>query len=297
MALYVDEVAVEYTFSAPPAFEMMLRYLFLMKPLAENGIIRFFRPNLHMHTSGGAHDAWAQFRDVLKLDESEESRLFGALGKFESRGSRRISAQTAHYLVASQLMTKAVMPNKINVLGRNEAELVLFDTFARLSKMHSTDRHGYDIAKLVGLRVPLYSLNISELASVRRSESAFAEWRDAMSKALGNIETLPDGTQGWQEQARETTTGELIPLQRRIEQATRASPFLSKARAGINVISFSAIGAAAGMLVGGNFKSDFAGGAVAAAAQIASEYWRSVDERKRLMAVKDLIIAFTRADF
>jgi hypothetical protein len=293
MALYVDEVAVEYTFAASPNFDLMLRYLLLMKPLAENGIIRFFEPHTQMHDYFGFGETWDQFKSVLELETSEEARLIEAADRFRSVGGIRLSAQTARYLVASQLMTKTAMPNKVNVLGRNEAEMVLFNAFARLSRVHPIDKRGYELAKLTGLRVPLYSLNISELAILRNSESAFAECRESISRALENIESLPDGSEEWREQAREIAAGELIPLQKRIEQATRASSVLTEAKTGLNIISFSAIGAAAGMLAGGDFRSDFTGAAVAGVAQVASEYWKAVKERKELVAIKDLIIAFT----
>jgi hypothetical protein len=293
LALYVDEVAVEYMFAGPPEFEALLEYLLLLKPLAETGVIRFFRPKIENHRGAGSELTLDLFQDAWQLVSPEEASIIWPL---TTSHGHVVHDNTFEFLAASQLMTKAAMPSKVSLLGRNQAEMLLFDAFARWSRIRPIDKRGYDMAKLVGLRVPLYSLNIHDLANLRKSESAFAEWRSAISKALRDIDGLPDGTQQWQEQARDIVTGELRPLQRKIERATQTSPVLTKAKAGLNVIAFSAIGAAAGVLAGGDFNSGFVGAATTGAAQVASEYWRAVKERKQFAAVKDMITAFTRAD-
>ena len=140
----------------------------------------------------------------------------------------------------------------------------------------------------------MYDLNIQSLAKLRQSESVFDEWRSSVRKALDDIEGLPDGTDRWRDQAREIAAGELIHLEKKIEQVTRISPTLAKARIGLNGIAFSAAGAPAGMTLGGNFKSDFAGAAVAETLHVVGEYWQAVKRRRKLPAIKDLIVSFIR---
>jgi hypothetical protein len=204
-----------------------------------------------------------------------------------------MTPESALFMVASQLSSKSAAPEKFSLIARSEPELMIMNAFARLSRSRPIDRRGYVLSKLIGLRVPFYSLDTRDLVKLRLSESIFDEWRASLRNALNDIEGLPDGTSQWQEEAREIATGELLPLQSRIDRATHTSPFLTKAKAGVKAIAFSAVGAGAAALLGADFKSEFAGAAATGGVQVASEYWQSVKRRNELSAVKDVIMTFT----
>jgi hypothetical protein len=294
LALYSDEVAIEYNFgNNPDHFRYMLKCLLQLKPLAETGAIRFFDPDTSMHTLANLESEWAQVSGGLDLDDSVWDQVIAAVDQFSAPEGRYASPENFLFLVTSQLSAKSASPGKFSLLARSEPELVLLNAFAKLSTRHPIDRRGYAMSKLIGLRVPSYSLDISSLVKLRLSESIFDEWRSSLRNALNDIEGLPDGTPLWQEEARGIAADELRPLQSRIDRASQASPFLIKAKAGFKAIAFSAVGAGVAASLGADFKAEFGGMATAGAVQVASEYWQSVTSRNELRAVKDVIMAFT----
>jgi hypothetical protein len=294
LALYADEVGVEYIFGFhPPHLNELLKYLLDLKPLAETGGIRFFNPHHEIHQD--LHYSEDDLDNLgFDLGDSQHNQLREALSRFVSASGRTMRLENAIWIVMSQLAGKSAIPDKLSLLVRSEPENILINAFTSLPDNNPRDKRRYAIAKLIGLRVPLYDLNIQSLAKLRQSESVFDEWRSSVRKALDDIEGLPDGTDRWRDQAREIAAGELIHLEKKIEQVTRISPTLAKAKIGLNGIAFSAAGASAGMTLGGNFKSDFAGAAVAETLHVVGEYWQAVKRRRKLSAIKDLIVNFIR---
>jgi hypothetical protein len=295
LALYSDEVAIEYNFgNNPEHFMYMLGRLLLLKPLAESGAIRFLAPNTSMHILTNLDDQWDQVTGGLELDDAEKNQLIAAVDEFHAARERPMLVKNALWMVTSQLSAKSASPGKFSLLARSEPELIVLNAFAHLSTRLPTDQRGYAMSKLIGLRVPTYSLDISNLVKLRLSESIFDDWRASLRNALDDIQGLPDGTSQWQDAAREIAAGELMPLQARIDRATHASPFLTKAKAGIKAMAFSAVGAGAAAALGADFKAEFAGAAVGGVAQVASEYWQAVRRRSEFSAVKDVVMTFTR---
>jgi hypothetical protein len=297
LALYADEVAVEYRFwnneLDPLDFRYMLECLLLLKPLADHGIMRFFAPDIGMHNYGAFQSEWDNLVGNSDLGKADWEQLGAAVTKFAPFG-HHMSSYTACFLVASQLAAKSATPEKFSLLVRSDPERIVFEALADLSKSLRVDGRGYAMAKLVGLRVPSYSLDTSTLATLRLSGSAFADWRSALRNALSDINGLPDGTPEWQHEAREIASGELLPLQAKIERATQASPVLIEAVAGFRALVLSGVGAATAASFGGDFRSEFAGAAATGLGQIAFEYWEAVKHRNELRALKDVILAFTR---
>lgn len=296
LTLYSNEVAVEYTFGYNPAhFEEMLRYLLALKPLAATGAIRFFEPNTSIHQSGNVDGIWADMTGGVGLSDPDWDEIERAIDEYGAPYGRFMTPEGALFVVASQLSSKSAAPEKFSLIARSDPELAVINAFAGLSKSNPIDRRGYALSKLIGLRVPFYSLDTQNLVKLRLSESVFDEWRTSLRNALNDIEGLPDGTSQWQRAAREIAEGELESLQSKIGRETHASPFLAKAKAGVKVIALSAVGAGSAALLGADFKSEFVGAAATGGVQVASEYWQSVKRRNRLNAVKDVIMTFTTA--
>lgn len=286
LALYVDEVAVEYIFGAHYwNLSEWLGYLLTLKPLAEIGAIRFFFPNVEMYREIKIN---GQINEVLNDIQSSPWRE-----RFlETIGRSSLIDTDAVFLALWQLNRKSARPRDTTLIAKNAAEDFLFGYLTGAPSGSPEDRNKYALAKLIALRVPLYAINIQSLIKVRKSESVFEEWRNAVRNALYDIEGLPDGSEDWQEQAREIAAEELFRLENKIDRITRTSPALAKAKAGLSGIAFSAAGAAAGMAVGGDFRSDFIGAAAAETLHVSTEYWRAVTRRRELNAVKDLIVTF-----
>ena len=296
LALYSNEVAVEYAFGRNPVhLEEMLRYLLVLKPLAETGAIRFFEPNTGMHQWGIVDDVWADITGGVGLSGVDWDKLERAIDEYGAPYGHSMTLEGLLLLVASQISSKSAAPEKFSLIARSEPELAVINAFARLSRSNPIDRRGYALSKLIGLRVPFYSFDTQNLVKLRLSESVFDEWRTSLRNALNDIEGLPDGTSQWQRAAQEIAEGELEALQSKIDRKTHASPFLAKAKAGVKAIALSAVGAGSAALLGADFKSGFVGAAATSGVQVASEYWQSVKRRNQLNAVKDVIMTFTTA--
>lgn len=298
LSLYSDEVAVQFSFGTNPrALGYWLEQLLSIKPLADTGACRFLlvTPNVH----GVGHLGGMQSRLLKNLGEEGWRQLEGMIDGTESTLPERLKDRGdvvggLSAIVAMCMIAASSWPGKIHLLARSEAESLLMHAAADLSPAVVGDGRRIAMNKLIGLRMPDYEASLSALIAVRNSESAFAEWRDALRRALNEIQTMPDGSSNWISEAREVVEDGLQPLRLRIEAATRRSPFLTAAKSGLSAVSYSALGAAAGAFVGDDFRSALAGAGVAKGGEIAESYIKEVRQRTEMRAVNDIAMLFSR---
>ena len=132
--------------------------------------------------------------------------------------------------------------------GRQE-----FEVMASLLRRTSIDQRYLDLTTLASLNLPRIEGRASELVAVRRSNEDFALWRDALSRALSQIEKISENDESWQADAIAVMHAELTPLRERLQRATKRSPALAALQAGVSGISIGGLGILAGWAVGGGF--------------------------------------------
>lgn len=114
----------------------------------------------------------------------------------------------------------------------------------------AADRRALQVPKLAALELPDLKMHVHDVVAVRRSSDAFAEWRQRLGEALGQVELLPEGD-GWQQEARAIIADELTPYTERVRAEASRSTALSKAVVGMKEMAITGIGGAVGGIADG----------------------------------------------
>ena len=99
--------------------------------------------------------------------------------------------------------------------------------------------------KLATLRMPRIDGALESIVALRQSEELFAEWREALARALSSVGE-PNGQAAWPEQAAAVVRAELIPFEQQLEARLTRGNVLSRLRSGSTEWGFAAVGAVAG---------------------------------------------------
>lgn len=121
------------------------------------------------------------------------------------------------------------------------------------------------------------SIEVPEIVALRRSSEAYAEWRNALSTVHTSLMSLDEGEES---EARLIVADMLQPRINALVAEVKSSSLRERIKSSTRTLSFSAIGAGAGVVAGGNPASAITGAAVTGFVGAFYEYLASLKDRR-----------------
>jgi hypothetical protein len=185
------------------------------------------------------------------------------------------------------------LQNRVNPLALSETE---FEILGAVLREAWIDRSYFTLTSLARMALPNLSANISELIAVRNSEESFALWREALSKAIVQLERIPDEDENWQRDATDIVFAELEPLREQIMRANSRSRTFSALQRGTSSMLIAGAGVLAGTAAGGKPLPALASSGASTGILAGAAYLKSLKERRVNKAILDLALAFKSSD-
>jgi len=253
LLLYAHEVVTPLPFpgsagSMGEAGMSAVHELERLRPLIEDGSLIVWEP-LGSTTASLPVDERNQFdEDVWQVWSGEPptsmpSTMDDHLEAVQRWGTR--DTQREEYVIwHSQLIRLIDWPSHLtpwfaSEAQRSAAERVLGQVFPAIS------RPALRLPRLASLELPRLELRIPDLVAVRRNGAAFAEFRQELTRALTEVELLPDDD-AWTADARALIADEMTPYTDRLRREVENSSALSAAVTGVRTLTIAGIGSATG---------------------------------------------------
>lgn len=282
---------------------LALRFLLDVRPLFDRGLIHF-RPvsSAKIHPSGGlfVQDAWETLKLLLEGPDV-------ALQEYATQMGERFTGSHSTLLGGELTGTNAVLRmlaedvgmhvanerrfgggGRVNPLFRTRGELAAYE----LMGGHAGPK-GRRLASLADLAVPDFLSETRTLAKIREDSDSFADWREALAKALDHLQLdMLSEDETRRAETRADFVAELAPYRDRLQSDVQKSSFLRSINVGAKQFGVGAVTGAAGFLAGGSIASALASGAAGATVTTLRDYLASRAVATRESRLATLATAF-----